>query len=242
MIVDEPGLLRVPLGERSQALQVFVAEETMLRGEAGSVQDVLAGVGPGEMEHTLQETECPDAPLPERGLAPVAEFGADALTAQEQPLKEASLGGEHLFRALTWPRCKQSRGDADVDSDLDLAMEDADKMAIPANAHRLAEQVVRYGVEGAGDLDVTVGMDAASAALEDGERLDGQWFQGRLLDLEEVAPDLAPGRAVDAETSHGAIPVPEEGILLLQAPKAASLERIALDVAPGTLLLPVKAK
>lgn len=44
----------------------------------------------------------------------------------------------------------------------------------------------------------------------------GEGLQRVLLDLEEVRPHLAPGRAVNAQERDGAIPVPEKRILRVE--------------------------
>jgi hypothetical protein len=49
----------------------------------------------------------------------------------------------------------------------------------------------------------------------------------RLLDLDEVRPDLAPGRA----GTVAAIPVPEKPIVRVETVETSPLQRVALDVA-----------
>src|SRR5207302_1178974 len=61
-------------------------------------------------------------------------------------------------------------------------------------------------------------------------------LQRRLLDLQEVGQDLAPGGAVDAELGYGPVPALQELVVLLQALEPAALERVALDVAAAALL------
>src|SRR5436190_13029559 len=112
-------------------------------------------------------------------------------------------------------------------------------MAIPSDIHVATEEMMRHRVVGAGDFDVAVGMDAARAALEERERLGRQRTEGGLFNFKEVAPHLASGRTVDAESGDGAIPVLQERILLVEAVEAATLERVVLDVASGALLLSV---
>ena len=98
-------------------------------------------------------------------------------------------------------------------------MKHPDQMRVPADAHPLAEQGEGDRIEGAADFDVAVGVHRALAGREERERLGGQRLQRRALDLDEVRPDLAAGRAVDAQPGHGPIPVPQERIVRLEASK-----------------------
>ncbi len=57
----------------------------------------------------------------------------------------------------------------------------------------------RHGAEGSVHLHVPVGVDGASATLEQGERLRGEGPQRRFIALQVVGPDLLTGRAMDPE-------------------------------------------
>ena len=103
----------------------------------------------------------------------------------------------------------------------------------------LAEQRERHRIERAADFDVAIGVDGALAAGEERKRLGGERLQRPLLDLDEVRPDLAPRRAVNAQPRDRAIPVPQERILRVEAVEAAALQRVVFDVAATALLLAV---
>src|SRR5262245_47813612 len=107
-------------------------------------------------------------------------------------------------------------------------------MTVPPRLHGPAEQVKRDGVEGALDLDVPVRMDRPRAALEDRERLLGQWTERRLVGLEIMREHLAAGRPVDPDPRDRPVPVPEEGVLIGEAVEAAPLERVVLHIAAAS--------
>src|SRR5688500_17346653 len=88
--------------------------------------------------------------------------------------------------------------------------EDADQVRVPADADLLAEENERHGIEGAPDFDVAIGVDRALATREIRKPLGCERLEGRLLDLEEVGPDLAARRPVNAEPRDGPIPVSQE--------------------------------
>ena len=78
-----------------------------------------------------------------------------------------------------------------------------------------------------------------SPLAKNGNALAGERLQRRLLDLDEVRPDLAARRAVNAQPRDGAIPVPQKRILRVEAVEAPALERVVFDVAAAALLLAV---
>src|SRR4029078_9914231 len=103
----------------------------------------------------------------------------------------------------------------------------------------LAKQRDRHRVERAADFDVAIGVDRPLAAAEEGKGLTRERLQRRLLDFNEVRPHLAAGRTVNAQARDGAIPVPEERILRVEAVKRAALQRVIFDVAATALLFSV---
>jgi hypothetical protein len=66
-----------------------------------------------------------------------------------------------------------------------------------------------------------------------------QRLQRRLLDLDEMRPDLAARRAVNPQPRNRTVPVPQERIPRVEAVEAPALERVVLHVATTALLLPV---
>ena len=78
-----------------------------------------------------------------------------------------------------------------------------------------------------------------SPLVKNGKRLGRERLQRRLLDLDEVRPDLATRRAVNAEPRDRPIPVPQERILRVETVEAAALQRVVFDVAAAALLLAV---
>ena len=136
-------------------------------------------------------------------------------------------------------RRKHAGGDPRVHGDERVHVEDAHQVRIPLHAEPLAEQGERHRIERATDFDVPIGVDRPLARGEERKGGAGEGLQRRLLDLDEVRPHLAAGRAVNAQARDGAIPVPQKRILRVEAVKRASLERVAFDVAAAALLLPV---
>ena len=77
------------------------------------------------------------------------------------------------------------------------------------------------------------------ARREEWKRVGGQRVQRALLDLHKMRPDLATGRAVNAETRNRPIPLAQERIVGLETLEAAAFQRVALDVAAAALLFEV---
>src|SRR5262249_8513798 len=69
--------------------------------------------------------------------------------------------------------------------------------------------------------------------------MDRARLQRRLLDFDEMRPDLTTRRAVDAEPRDRPIPLPEERLLRVETVKAATVERFGFHVAAAALLLPI---
>lgn len=128
------------LGALCQALQVLVAEEPVLERDPRCVQQVLAGVGAGQTEDTLEQPEGAHAALLVGLLRPAAQIEADALAAGEEPIAEGALGGEQLARSLAGAGSELTGTDASMHGDLELALEHPHEMAVPAHAHVLSEQ------------------------------------------------------------------------------------------------------
>ena len=102
-------------------------------------------------------------------------------------------------------------------------VEDADQARVPAHAESLPEQRERHGIERAGDFDVPIGMDGPLAGREERKRVDGERVQRALLDLDEMRPDLATRRAVNAEARDRPIPLPQERIVGVETVEASAL-------------------
>ena len=118
-------------------------------------------------------------------------------------------------------------------------LKDAHEVRIPLHAEPLAEEDERHGIEGATHFDVPIGVDGPLLRGEERKRGAGEGLQRGLLDLDEMRPHLAAGRAVNAQARDGAIPVPEKRILRVEAVKLTSLQRIVFDVATAALLFPI---
>jgi hypothetical protein len=126
-----------------------------------------------------------------------------------------------------------------VHHDERIALKNAHQMPIPAHPDAVPEQRERHGIERTGHFDVPIGVDGALAGREEGKRVYGERLQGPLLDFDEVRPDLATRRAVNAKPGDRPIPVPQKRVVRIEAVKAAPLERIGLDVPAAALLLPI---
>jgi hypothetical protein len=118
-------------------------------------------------------------------------------------------------------------------------VEDAHQLRIPLHAEPLAEEGERHRIERPTHFDMPVGVNRPLAGREERKGGAGEGPQRLLLDLNEVRPDLAASRAVNAQAGDRAIPVPQKRILRVEAVKRASLERVAFHVATAALLLPV---
>ena len=86
---------------------------------------------------------------------------------------------------------------------------------------------------------MAIGVDGPLAGGEERKGGAGEGLQRALLDLDEVRPDLAAGRAVNAEARDRAIPLPQERIVRVEAVEASSLQRVVFDVAAAALLFAV---
>ena len=93
---------------------------------------------------------------------------------------------------------------------------DPDQPVIPMDLHCRPHQGTRHGVEGSLHLDVAPGGRSGSP-LKDVEGTFGQGPQGRLVHLQEVAVDLLPGGAVDAQPGQGPVPALEEAVAVIQS-------------------------
>src|SRR6266545_3586821 len=146
--------------------------------------------------------------------------GSDALALADESIDKRLLprGGLRLDRA----RGKHARGDARVHHPERVPVEDAHEVRIPLHAEPLTEEDERHGIEGAGDFDMPIGVDRPIARGEERKRGTGERLQRGLLDLDEVRPDLAARRAMNAEASDGPIPLPQKRILRVEAVKRAA--------------------
>ena len=126
-----------------------------------------------------------------------------------------------------------------MDGDERVVVEDAHQARVPAHAEPLAEQRERHRIERAGDFDVAIGVDGPLAGREERKGVAGERLQRALLDLDEMRPDLATRRAVNAEARDRPIPLAQERIVRLETLEAAAFQRVALDVAAAALLLTV---
>src|SRR5216683_3525789 len=97
----------------------------------------------------------------------------------------------------------------------------------------------RHRVDGAVDLDVSVGMDAACADLEQPERLGRERLQEWLLDLQKVAQHLLTRGAMDAHLGHRAVPALEILGQRLQAVEAVAFQRVGFHVPAASFGHPV---
>ena len=189
-------------------------------------EDALARMSSRQAEHALNEANGADAAGGERRVGPLLERGADARTLADEAIDIGLLARRGL--GLAGARRKHAGRDPRVHRDERVAVEDAHEVRVPAHAEPLPEQRERHRIERAGDFDVAIGVDGALAAREERKRLDGERLQRPLLDLDEVRPDLATRRAVNAQPRDRAIPVPQERIVRVEAVEAAALQRVAL--------------
>ena len=190
-----------------------------------------------QAEHALNQANGADAARGERGVGPLLERGPDARTLADEAIDKGLLPRRGL--GLAGARRKDARGHACVHRDERVVVEDADQVRVPPHADALAEQRERHRIERAGDFDVPIGVDGPLAGAEERKRVAGERLQRRLLDLDEMRPDLATRRAVNAQPRDGPIPVAQERIVRVETVEAAALQRIALDVAAAALLLAV---
>src|SRR5262245_15775169 len=210
----------------------------------------MTGVGLGDgHEHTLtrmltrearralDEANGADAASRQRRVRPLLERRTHALTMAHEAIAKRLLTRGRL--GLAGARRIDSFPHAGVHGHERVAGEDADQVRVPAHANVLPEERQWYRIKRAADFDVAIGVDRALAAGEERKRLGRQRLERRLLDLDEVRPDLAARGAVNAQPRDRAIPVPQERILRVQAVKAPALERVVLDVAATALLLAV---
>jgi hypothetical protein len=86
---------------------------------------------------------------------------------------------------------------------------------------------------------VAIGVDGALTAAEERKALGREGLQRRLLDLDKVGPDLSAGRAVNAQPGDRPIPLPQEGVVRVEAVEAPAFQRVGFDIAATALLLPV---
>ena len=123
---------------------------------------------PRQAEHALNEANGADAARGERGVGPLLERGADALTLADEAIDKGLLPRRGL--GLAGARRKHAGRDPRVHRDERVGVEDADEVRVPAHADPLPEERERHGIEGAGDFDVAIGVDGALAAGEERER------------------------------------------------------------------------
>ena len=105
-----------------------------------------------------------------------------------------------------------------------VGVEDADQVRIPPHADPLPEQGERHRDRTRPRLRrARRCARSARRSVKNGNASAGERLQRPLLDLDEVRPDLAPRRPVNAQPRDRAIPVPEKRILRVEAVEAAAL-------------------
>ena len=198
--------------------------------------DALAWMTAREAEHALDQPNRPDAPGRECRVGPLFDGGPDALALADEAIDKRLLTGRGL--GLAGARRKHARGHARVHHHERVHVEDAHEVRIPLHAEALTEQDERHRVERATHFDMPVGVDGPLTGGEERKRGAGEGLQRPLLDLDEVRPHLAARRAVNPQAGNGAIPLPEKGILRVEAVKLPALQRVVFTYPPLRSCLP----
>lgn len=120
----------------------------------------------------MNETDGADAAGRERGVRPVFQCGPDARALADQAIDIGLLACRRLPLSGAWR--KHALGNARVDRDERIAVEDAHQMRIPAHADLLAEQREWHGIERATDFDVAVGVDGPLPAAKERKAFGGK--------------------------------------------------------------------
>src|SRR5690349_2735513 len=191
----EAGLLAL-LALEQGANGAQPVDAVAVRRAAGLV-DAFAGEATGQAQQTVEHAHALDAADLDHGLGPACRLCAEASHLDQQPLGPM-LDWTGFFQGnVLSVRAEAAWLMLGMHRDRPHALiEDAHDMAVPASPDLMAQVLRRHGIEGLGDLDMTITMHGAAAFLEPREASCRQWLQARTFDLVEQLADLLPGGAV----------------------------------------------
>lgn len=161
----------------------------MREGVGDGREHALARMSSREAEHALDQANGADATRRKR-VCPLLQRRPDARTLTDEAIDKRLLSARRL--GLAAARGKDAIGDAGMDRDERVVVEDAYQVGIPPHAQALPEQRQRHRIERARDLDVAIGVHGPLATGEEWKALTRERLQRRLLDLDEVR--RRPGR------------------------------------------------
>jgi hypothetical protein len=239
------GRRRDARDEVGQGLLIEGVDEDGLDGVVAILADrVGAGTGGVEAERAVALGEAQDALGAAEAIErAITEQGVDELGAGSPDLsglrptpgrrlhEEVDFVGRQVSRqraALPGPGGAMGRDQGVVVEELDLTEGGADPEA-------LAEQAVGGRVVGAGEDDVTVGVQLGPLPLDQLPRREGQGPEGRPLARREDLQRGALGRAVDPTPGGLDSPAQQVAIAVVHVAEGAAREGVALDVVDPAL-------